>query len=71
MHSVYEIEKEIECLPFDEQLFLIEKLVHKLRKVRENQDFEKQLELMAKDPQIQKELNNINAEFADTEGDGL
>ncbi|MDH5717732.1 MAG: hypothetical protein OEZ22_08840 [Spirochaetia bacterium] len=69
--SVYDIEKEIENLSLDDQLLLIENLVHRLRKNKENQGFEKQLEKMATDPQIQKELNNINEEFKIAETDGL
>jgi hypothetical protein len=72
-----QIEKSIETLPFDEQLQLIERLVHRLRKklsIRSNQEqieFERQVAMMANDPQIQAELQAIEKEFAGTENDGL
>jgi len=72
-----QIEKSIEVLPFDEQLKLIERLVHRLRKklpIHSNQkqiEFERQVAMMASDPQIQAELQAIEKEFVGTENDGL
>jgi len=72
-----EIEKSIEALPHEEQLKLIEKIVHRLRRelpTSNNQkqtEFERQLEKMAADFQIQSELTRINDEFSETESDGL
>jgi len=72
-----QIEKSIEALPYDEQLHLIERLVHRLRKAlpthsNQNQlEFERQVAMMASDPQIQAELQAIEKEFAGTENDGL
>jgi putative addiction module component (TIGR02574 family) len=72
-----QIEKSIEALPYDEQLKLIERLVHRLRKKlptnsdQQQSEFERQLATMASDPQIQAELQAIEIEFAGTENDGL
>ncbi len=72
-----QIEKSIEALPHEEQLELIEKIVHRLRRElptsnnQEQTEFERQLEKMAADLQIRTELQSINEEFAQTESDGL
>jgi len=72
-----QIERSIETLPYDEQLQLIERLVHRLRKRlptngnQQQSEFERQLAAMANDPQIQAELKAIDEEFAGTESDGL
>ncbi len=70
-----QIEKSIEALPHEEQLQLVERIVHRLRQkwsMNNNQaEFEKQIALMANDLQIQTELQAISEEFAVTENDGL
>ncbi len=67
------IEKQIAGLSASEQLWLIERLAHRLRGGTSVQEasLEKQLALMAADPDIQRELRQINEEFKETEGDGL
>jgi hypothetical protein len=68
-----QIEREIQQLSYDEQLWLIERLVHGLR--RRSRDarpaFDAALAEMAADPQIRRELDEIAQEFAVTEMDGL
>ena len=72
-----QIEKSIEALPHEQQLKLIEKIVQRLRRElptsnnQEQTEFERQLEKMAADFQIQSELQSINDEFSETESDGL
>ena len=72
-----EIEKTVSHLPHNEQLRLIEQLVHHLREDLmvsdevEQATFESQLAAMATDPEIQNELQKIDREFVATEVDGL
>ena len=67
------IEADIAHLSLDEQLWLMERLVHRIRQhalhplVIEESD----LAAMAADPDIQREMQQIAAEFAVTEMDGL
>ncbi len=64
-------------LSLPEQLWLMERLArqirhHALPDTHEAQDLlERQLATMASDPDIQRELCDIEAEFAVTEADGL
>ena len=72
-----EIEKTVSHLPHNEQLRLIEQLVHHLREDLmvsdevEQATFESQLAAMATDSDIQNELQKIDREFVATEADGL
>jgi hypothetical protein len=67
-----EIERRITQLSTDEQLWLIEQLAHRLRKTTNgDHDLASNLAAMAADPEIQKELRKIDAEFRFTEADGL
>ena len=72
-----QIEKSIEALPYEEQLKLIERMMHRLRRElptsnnQEQTEFERQLEKMAADLQIRTEVQSINEGFAQTESDGL
>jgi hypothetical protein len=73
-----QIEESISRLSYEEQLWLIERIIHNLRitpssnnRSRQPQTFEEQLSLMANDPAIQGELKAIDREFAITEMDGL
>ncbi len=63
--SVSQIEKNISMLPRKDQLFLIERIIQRLRQKEraEEENIEKQLTLMASDPNIQEELKKINGEF--------
>lgn len=67
------IESVIDQLPLPDQLWLMERLVHRIR----SQTLpplaiqESDLVAMASDPDIQRELAQIAAEFAPTEADGL
>ena len=59
-------------MPLDEQLLLIERLSHRIRKnIAITTDIEFQLREMAVDPEIQRELQEIEREFSVTEQDGL
>jgi hypothetical protein len=76
--QLIQIEKSISSLSKEEQLWLVERIIHNLRKNDFNQlanlpkeNIEQQLAKMANDPAIQAELIAINQEFADTEMDGL
>jgi hypothetical protein len=67
------IERQVHQLSHDEQLRLIERLVHNLRKGTPARPMptEHDLAAMAADPAIQAELRGIANEFASTEADGL
>lgn len=68
-----QIEERFTQLSHEEQLWLLERLVHHLHEtaVREQELMTRQLEAMAADPEIQQELQRIEAEFASAEADGL
>ena len=71
--TVSQIEESFSQLPISEQLGLIERLVHRVHEktLTESQALDDQLGLMAADPQIQTELQEIESEFALAESDGL
>ena len=71
--TLSEIESEFARLSPEAQLTLLERLVHRARVVASgNRDtWEADLSAMAADPEMQRELNHLNAEFATTEADGL
>ena len=68
-----DIESEFARLSPEAQLTLLERLVHRARvAVSGRRDtWEADLAAMAADPEMQRELSRINAEFGVTEGDGL
>jgi len=72
-----QIEQSINSLSYDELLYLLEKIVRNLklkspdRVVTDKLSFEKQIEMMATDPEIQAELHKIDQEFVATQMDGL
>lgn len=69
-----EIESEFAGLSPEAQVNLLERLVHRLRLAiggSQNNQWEAELSAMAADPQIKRELIQINAEFSATEADGL
>jgi hypothetical protein len=67
------IEADVDQLSLAEQLWLMERLAHRIRTrtLRTPTVQEHELADMAHDPAIQRELQQINAEFALTEADGL
>ena len=71
--ALSEIESEFARLSPEAQLGLLERLVHRARvAVSGRRDtWEADLSAMAADPEMQRELNRINAEFSVTEADGL
>ena len=67
-----ELEENIRRLPLDDQLLLIERVSHRIRTdISDKMDIDAQLSEMAADPEIQKELQEIEQEFTATEQDGL
>ena len=67
-----ELEESICQLSLNEQLWLIERLAQRIRGNMVNRDtLDSQLGAMAKDPEVQAELQEINREFAHAESDGL
>ncbi len=69
---VRDLEEKISRLSTDEQMQLIERVSHRMRAVNTSiRDVDAQLREMAADPEIQKELREIESEFSPTEGDGL
>jgi hypothetical protein len=70
--ALAEIEETVQRLPPEEQLWLISRLAENLRRrfglITERRA---QLQAMAEDEYIQRELRAIDEEFRHTEGDGL
>jgi hypothetical protein len=68
-----QIENTFSRLSISEQLMLIERLVHQVHQkaLKQTNDLDNQLTLMAADPEIQRELERIEQEFAYAEADGL
>ena len=67
-----ELEENIRRLPLDDQLLLIERVSHRIRTdISGKTNIGAQLSKMAADPEIQKELQEIEQEFSATEQDGL
>ena len=67
-----ELEARIDELSVSEQLALLEYVAQRLRKnLGAQSNLENELALMAADPDIQRELREINEEFASMEADGL
>jgi hypothetical protein len=67
-----QIEARIDQLSLAEQLWLIERLAQRLRaQMIVHSPFEQQLAAMAEDPDIQRELQRIEEEFAPADADGL
>ena len=66
-----EIENEFVRLSPEAQLTLLERLVHRTRMAMfgKRDTWEADLSAMAADPEMQRELNCINAEFATAEAD--
>jgi len=68
-----QLEDGFKQLSITEQLWLIERLVHHVHEatLRQSNDIDQELALMATDPQIQNELRRIEQEFSYAEADGL
>ncbi len=73
MPILTEMENNIRRLSLAEQLWLMERLVQRIKEntINERSRFESDLIAMANDPQIQRELREIEEEFAFAEADGL
>ena len=67
-----ELEENISQLPVEDQLLLIERVSHRIRAtISLESDINAQLCEMAADPEIQRELREMEHEFSTTEQDGL
>lgn len=68
-----QIEDNISQLSLAEQLWLMERLVQRIREntISSKSQYESDLMAMANDPQIQHQLREIEEEFVYTEMDGL
>lgn len=73
IQTLERIEADIDQLSLNEQLCLMERLAQRIRKrtLRTLLVQESDLVAMANDPAIQRKLQQISAEFASTETDGL
>ncbi len=73
MPILSQMENSISQLSLAEQLWLIERLVQRIRgnTISQQSQFENDLVAMADDPQIQNELRQIEEEFTFAEADGL
>ena len=71
--ALTEIEDSFSRLPRTEQLLLLERLVHHLNETAAHEQRQTEMEItaMASDPEIQRELQRIETEFALTDSDGL
>jgi hypothetical protein len=72
--AIQEIENQFARLPREAQLSVIERLVHRVRCNDEplsRDGWETSLKAMAADPEVRRELVQIEQEFATTEADGL
>ncbi|HEU4325905.1 MAG TPA: hypothetical protein VFS21_22385 [Roseiflexaceae bacterium] len=67
------LEADIEQLSLTDQLWLMERLAHHIRRLAGSSltAQEHDLSAMAQDPAMQRELRQINQEFAEAEEDGL
>ena len=67
-----QIEARIDQLSLAEQLWLLERIAQRVRaQMIVHSPFEPQLAAMAEDPDIQRELQRIEEEFAPAAADGL
>ena len=71
--TLSQIEEGFSKLPISEQRGLIDRLVRRVNEQTSNQnkDVDDQLAQMAADPDIQREVQEIEQEFALTDSDGL
>ena len=71
--ALSEIESEFARLSPEAQLSLLERLVHRARLTAHGRrdTWEADLAAMAADPEMQRELSRINAEFGTAQADGL
>ncbi len=73
LSNLFQIEKKVFRLPQQEQLWLAERIIRRLRKECADDKISPEglLAVMAADQEIQTELQKIEEEFAMTESDGL
>jgi len=70
---LYEIESEFARLSPEAQLTLLERLVHRARETvsGHREAWDAGLSMMAADPEMQRELHRIEAEFSAAEAHGI
>jgi hypothetical protein len=73
MPILSQMEDRISRLSLDEQIWLMERLVQRIKEniINPRSQFENDLIAMANDPEVQSELREIEKEFAFAEMDGL
>lgn len=73
MPTLSQMEDRISRLSLDEQLWLMERLVQRIKEntVKPRSQFENDLIAMTNDPEVQSELREIEKEFAFAEMYGL
>jgi hypothetical protein len=71
--ALTQLEDGFKQLSTSEQLWLIERLVHHVHEatLKQSNDVDEELALMATDPEIQNELRRIEQEFSYADADGL
>ena len=71
--TLSQIEERFNELPISEQRRLIDRLIRRVnaRPSKQGEDVDDQLAQMAADPEIQREVQEIEREFAMAESDGL
>lgn len=71
--TLEQLDETLDSLSFDDHLLLMERLAHRIRtyKTRQRSKMDLALEAMANDPDIQREMKQIEREFMVTELDGL
>lgn len=69
--TLSEIQTQVESLPLGDQLALMESLAKTIRHKSQADATDWQIDEMAADPDIQREIAAIQREFAITEADGL
>ena len=71
--TLTQMDNTISHLSLSEQIWLMERLVQRIKEnaVSQTDLFEDELVAMANDPDIQRELHAIENDFALTEADGL
>ncbi len=69
-NKLLEIEEAINSLSLDDKKCLLKRLNASFTETLKDAELKNQLEMMAKDQQIQTEISLINQEFITTEMDG-
>jgi hypothetical protein len=72
IQDITDIEQAFDQLPYEEKLIVVAKLRSRLEQDADAaEEIDRQMAAMAADPDIQREIKEIAAEFASAESDGL